>query len=577
MQGLYRAIYTRCENGTDFFGTPNSKTEQKMFATGGAMHLSNELLSSLVPSIEIAIGRDIYNAGLRPYLRDACHYFVINDISIFIYYHWLNHDETGQREFGITKALIGTFNYHPIEFFSSEFFCGNDFYTNYFDANNKPIKEYKQLLSYTGSKFPPDFPVITQETLFSMKNCFPVMSFENARDYVRSSKKISRLVNIAVAHLVKQYCINDENIRKSIVIRGTKEQVRFMIAAIGYAFAARSSLNISFTIALPINGFAYNFSTAALIGWDNDDPDISKVTSLPSNMVYLEDIPNAEKNTYYSTISKFNDSHKMFIFEYMYNKKTTINNYPYEYENFIAFEKRILNEKEEARKKAEREENRRKILEKETRKKVAEEEARKKVAEEEAQKKAVEEEIRRKKLEEESRRKAEHEERKKIEEDEFYRTAKPIKGRLLFPGAIYEGLYICNNPHGWGAMLGFNGNWYTGAWITGKWEKGNCVKGFENMKNPISPCQIFNQVWYPGGYINGVWFEGFVDGVLFTGENDTMMQGWGAVLWPFGDWYTGELKEGKYHGWGIYRNLYNGQVVIGYWEDGRYISINDPQ
>lgn len=336
MQGLYRALYTRCENGVNFYGVPNSKTEQKIFATGGSMDLSSDVLSLLIPEIETALGKDIYNAGLRSYLGDACHYFNCNGVSVMVYYRWLKQEETGQREFGITKALIGNFERHPIEYLSSEFFNGSDFFHKYNDADNKPITIYKQLLTFTGPKFPQVFNHIPHNTLFQMSDSYPVIDFENAGDYVKQSSHIADKIRAAVCHLVKQYSVSDESKRQAIVIRGTREHIRYWIAAIGYAFSIKAAKNISFSLALPPTGYTYSFSNAALVGWDVDDSTVMVQQSLPANLVFLENLPPSESSEYYQLTTSFGKEHFSFINEFAINTDN-IKDHPKKYQEYCEY------------------------------------------------------------------------------------------------------------------------------------------------------------------------------------------------------------------------------------------------
>ena len=335
MSKIFRALYTRCVNGTNFNSAPTFRGGQKLFSTSGDMGLSNDVLSF----IEAEIGRDVYNAGLRPYNKEICRFFSYGGISVLIHYRWMSQEETGSREFGITKALIGNFTHHPIEYLSSEFFNGDDFFVDYPDADRKKITSYKQLLTFQGQIAPPLFKPIPESALFELKSFSEdiKMTFEDAGSYVLqpNAQKIAERVRAAVCHLVKQFAL-PENERQGIIIKGSPEQLRYWFAAIGYAFSARSAQNIAFNIGLPPTGYSYSFSTAALVGWDKSDPDLAKLGNTPpTNLVFLEQLEAADKDTYYDAIVKFNDVHSSFAEFVKHNKE--MKNYPAlfcEYNNF---------------------------------------------------------------------------------------------------------------------------------------------------------------------------------------------------------------------------------------------------
>ena len=335
MQTIYRALYTRCINGINFQNLPSLTEGQKLFSTGGSMGLSKDVLSF----IEAEIGRDIYRSGMRPYRGEACRFFSCgNGISVLIQYCWLRQEETGGREFGITKALIGAFDRHPMEYFSSKFFNGKDFFSGYPDAEGKEITSFRQLLTFQGGKVPPLFLPLTGDTLFSYDS-YPVMSFENAGRYIRQSEKAAERLRAAVSHLVRQFEL-PESQRKGIIIRGTREQLRYWIAAIGYAFSARSAQKISFSIGFPPTGFSYDFSTSALTGWVTDDPDlVGKSNFLSDNLVYLERLPAADSNDYYKCIGEFGETHKVFVTEFLKRcSDDTVQSYP----SLYSFNKSII-------------------------------------------------------------------------------------------------------------------------------------------------------------------------------------------------------------------------------------------
>jgi len=343
MKELYRVLFTRCENSINFYSKLDSSPGQKIFATGGDMGLSGEILSSLIDEIKTANERDVFANGRRSYNGDPCSFFSFNGISVLVYYHFLKTEETGQREFGISYALIGNFDYHPMEYISSGFFNLEGFFFDYPDADGLPIRKYKQLLTFKDSKVPSLFPPISQEKLFGLPNIYPVMSFKYAGNYVLQSKNVAERVRAAVCHLIKQFNLPEEK-RLGIAIKGTKEQLRYWFASIEYAFSARAAQKIAFSLAFPPNPnlcsktFSYNFSFAALVGWDTEDPDLATLTSLPSNLIYLEQLPVADPSPYYTAITKFDDEHRDFI-EHFTARCNTVETFPDLYQDYTSYRK----------------------------------------------------------------------------------------------------------------------------------------------------------------------------------------------------------------------------------------------
>ncbi len=333
MLKIYRALYTRCANGRNLQSLTDFRDGQKLFSTGGNMGLSHEILTL----IEREIGRDVYNNGMRSYNKEVCLFFSCSGTSVLIHYRWMRQEETGSREFGIAKALIGAFDCHPIEYYSTDFFNGQDFFHGYPDAEGNLIESYKQLLTFQGAKVPPLFKPLTKEMLFSYENSYPVMSFEYAGRYIRQSNNVAERLRAAVCHLVKQFTL-PENQRLGIIIKGTSEQLRYWFAAVSYAFSARAAQKIAFNIGLPPTGFSYNFSTAALVGWDIDDPDLAKAgSSAPTNLVYLQNLPPADDDEYYACIDKFDASHKTLVIEFLKRRNDDIKSYPSLYRSFLIF------------------------------------------------------------------------------------------------------------------------------------------------------------------------------------------------------------------------------------------------
>ena len=351
-QKLYRALYTWCVNGRDFYDMPSSQGGQKLFSTSGNMGVSKETLTL----IESVIKRDIYKAGERPFKGEACQYLVCSEISAFVHYRWLKKAETGGSGVGITKVLIGNFEDYPIEYFSFDFF-NKDFYFDYPDADGQPITSYNQLLTFK-KETPPLFKQISKETLLSLKNSYSpstIMTFKRVGSFVlqENAKNIAKRLSAMVNHLVKQFSLPFEQ-RQSIVIDGTPEQIKYWFAAIGYAFSALSMQSVSFSIGLPPIGFAYNFSTSALVGWDVSDPDIAKASNaMPANLVYYKNIPIAESEPCYAAIANFDKNHLSFSSKFTKNCNDVIKNFKKRYNDFVDYERYcaflndFVNEKEE--------------------------------------------------------------------------------------------------------------------------------------------------------------------------------------------------------------------------------------
>ena len=356
---LYRALYTWCRNGRNFQDIPSSQNGQKLFSTSGHMGLSKEVIAT----IETAIKRDIYKAGMRPYKGEAYHFFACGEGKYaLIHYRWLNKEDTGGSEFGITKALIGDFEHHPIEYVDSGFFNGEGFYFGFPDKNfykenpnfnNQPIISHSQLLTFDGSIIPPLFKPISaksSDTLFGFNSKTASkrkMSFDISRRFVLQpdAKDTAKQVRAMVCHLIEQYSLPEEQ-RKGIIIKGTTEQIKYLFAAIGYAFSARTSKNISFSIGLPPVGFAYSFATTQLIGWDTSDPDISKVgVATLNNYVFWKKLKFDSKENYYRCITLYDDNHRCLIENYAPSLSIgydAVDNYLDIYREFVADKQRSV-------------------------------------------------------------------------------------------------------------------------------------------------------------------------------------------------------------------------------------------
>lgn len=137
----------------------------------------------------------------------------------------------------------------------------------------------------------------------------------------------------------------------------------------------------------------------------------------------------------------------------------------------------------------------------------------------------------------------------------------PVFGNLFFSGASYTGDLLNGVQHGWGTMIGADG-----ICCTGEWTNGEHIRGFriDANGNKSSIGEIFTKV-------GNIWHNGFGHGDYsyaggFSGNN---MHGQGTMIFASGDFYTGALKKGQRHGWGLYRFGNNGDISQGYWENNK--------
>ena len=541
MQEFGRAVYTRCYVGINFNSSISTQEGQQLFSTSGNKDI--KLDKETVDILEKKLREDVFNAGNRSYAGDIYRFIISNEgISVLLYYRWLKKDETGSRELGLTKALYGKFDHHPMEYYSSKFFNSADYFYDYKDANGNKINEYKQLLTYKDSIIPPLFPIITKDILVGLLKKFPIISFDDTSKYVLQSNYVAERVSAAVCHLVKQFSL-PENQRKGIRIKGQPDQIRYWIAAIGYAFSVYDAQKISFSVGLPPKQFPYTFSSDALTGWDETDSELEMVKSPPSNLVFLEDLPIAENDEYYKIITKYNATHHDFIFNYMRKHNTNINDYPNKYRNYIDENgERIIREKAAAEKaKADKA-----AAEKAKADKAAAEKAK-------AYKAAADEEV-----------------RKKVATAKKPETA---FGKLsINNNAFYVGCFTNDTPNGWGIMYRYNGKY----WKMGEWNNGYFSKGFiwnddtSNNKSNIIKVAKPNPFSILGDYY------ALDNEVIYIGELlATEPHGWGAKYFPNGEWHIGRWENGKPHTVGVCRIIgnkpfFNDQILLGFWLNGEF-------
>lgn len=315
---IYRALYTCCNNGIDFQGERSMMDGAKLFATGGNMGLSRGVLDSIGKEIK----RDIY-PKMRLYRGEAYRFCSYGEVSVLTHYRYMLPEETGSREFGIAKALIGNFDHHPVEYLNPRFFQEQEFLFDYPDAGGNAITSFRQLLTFQGRKVPQPFNALTEDMLFQRAG-YPVISFPMAGRQIGSSEYRKERLRAAVAYLVNQSQFSEDQ-RKGIVIRGTWEEIRDWFAAIGYAFSAHSAQQLSFSIGLPLA-----FSASSLVGWLTDDPELpQKGASVPRGLVFLEDLPAVESQRYYTVITQFDDMlHRRFVMDFLKRRNDAILSYP---------------------------------------------------------------------------------------------------------------------------------------------------------------------------------------------------------------------------------------------------------
>jgi len=624
---LGRAVYTGCNNGVNFYGQESMQKGQQIFSTSG----NEGLTRSVVSFLERMIGEDVYRAGRRPYLRDAYRYVINEDVSAVINYNWLSRNETGSRDVGLAKALIGRFDKHPIRYLSAEFFAEH-FFSDYFNANEQKSNEYAQLLQI---ERPPFFLKLDQNDLLKKYDFNPGIKFEDAGAYVcqPGAEHIAKQVRAAVCHLVKQFA-KSESERKGIIIKGDYEQIRFTIAAICYAFSARDAKRIPFSISLPQTQFPYHFTTDAITGWNVEDPESMKAEP-PSNMIFIESLVEVYKqeaysHEYFNIISKFDPSHIEFI-KYIdeQGKDIDISKYPDEYYIYItvienknkAIAERIQKEKEAEAERLQKEKEAEAEAERLRKEKEAEAEAerlrKEKEAETEAERlrkeKEAEAEAERLRKEKEAEAEAERLRKEKEAEAEAYNTIETVTTPAQRPSDVqaitsrnlnvptaqntyapieikapiigvkkyqYGTYYGCIEkeshneweiiPHGWGIICDSSNRWMIGEWKNGKLDKGFVHVGFLIDKVDYLKHE-HKRVESAVRIIKSFTFK---DGMLRMGDVGFT---WGAVCEKKGDtWRVGQWKKEMLCGWGIefvrpnFRS--KPEIKAGMWDDDKFIT-----
>lgn len=184
------------------------------------------------------------------------------------------------------------------------------------------------------------------------------------------------------------------------------------------------------------------------------------------------------------------------------------------------------------------------------------------------------------------------------------------KCRIVYQdGGWYEGNMDRGAFNGQGTMVWPNGDTYTGQWKDSQYHgsgKLTCADGgwnegvFENSAFISGQCKIIYQdgsryegamdqgtlngqgtmIWASGDtytgqwkngqyhgyrkltYAGGGWYEGNFDCGLFSGQ--------GTYTWSNGDRYTGSFANGKFHGYGTY-TWANGNSRSGTWKDGNFV------
>ena len=332
MSNLYRAVYTRCSRGRDFYSRIGTGDGQQIFTTTGDMGLSQSTISLITSDLKR--DRELFSLGAREYKGAACHFVNYDGISLLLYYQWLTAEQTGSREFALTKALIGEFTSHPMEYYHADFFKDEHYFADYKDVDGQPIKNFKGLQTFQ-EQTPPLFNVLTKDSL-EFANFYPAIAFNQAREYALSSSYVTEKVQAAVLHLVRQFQL-PENQRRGIAVKGTLDQIRFWFAAIGYAFSAKAAQKLSFSIGFPPNGFPYSFTTSALVGWDVEDPDVEKIVRMSDKLIWIDSLVEVDSNTYYSAISKFDDEHFEFINSFSKNNDDILY-HPDFYASFVYYQ-----------------------------------------------------------------------------------------------------------------------------------------------------------------------------------------------------------------------------------------------
>ena len=106
-------------------------------------------------------------------------------------------------------------------------------------------------------------------------------------------------------------------------------------------------------------------------------------------------------------------------------------------------------------------------------------------------------------------------------------------------GDKYEGAWLYDKRHGQGIFTCANGDKYEGEWLYDK-----------RHGQGIYTCVNGNT--YEGKWVNGKF--SFTDGFILA-SNETLLSDNHTIVFPWGDKYEGDLKDGMPHGNGIYTGL----------------------
>lgn len=135
------------------------------------------------------------------------------------------------------------------------------------------------------------------------------------------------------------------------------------------------------------------------------------------------------------------------------------------------------------------------------------------------------------------------------------------KGELDYDnGAKYKGDFIKNRMHGQGVLSFEDGRTYTGEFIEGKFARGEFLDGMGNA--------------YVGemkdGFFHGRGIYKTLEGEVYEGEfEEGLLHGEGTVAYADGSHYKGGIDAWTYSGKGVLRDA-EGNVYEGHFEHGEY-------
>ena len=125
-----------------------------------------------------------------------------------------------------------------------------------------------------------------------------------------------------------------------------------------------------------------------------------------------------------------------------------------------------------------------------------------------------------------------------VYEGEFKNRARHGQGKMIYKnGDVYKGNWNCNKEHGQGTLHKKNGFIFTGITRDKK---------------------LIGKFFYPNRCI-------FI-GVIEKGKHFSTREGPGQMIYPEKDWYSGEWKDRKKHGWGKYKDC-KGDIYEGEWRE----------